>query len=61
LDRNDNAATGTAVAVEVKYTLPPKPMRGFRQAYDDLHCRSGYVMYPGEEEYPLGKGVSTHL
>lgn len=50
---------GESVAVEVKYTLSPKPMRGFRQAYADLRCRRGYVVYPGEEEYPLGNEVTA--
>jgi uncharacterized protein len=48
---------GRTVAVEVKYSLSPKPLRGFWQAYRDLGCRVGYVVYPGEEEYPVGEGV----
>jgi len=36
-----------------------KQLRGFRQAYDDLRCRAGYVDYPGAEEYPLGGEVSA--
>lgn len=48
---------GETVAVEVKYSLSPKPLRGFWQAYRDLHCRAGYIVYPGEEEYPVGEGV----
>lgn len=48
---------GGVVAVEAKYSLNPKPMRGFGQAYGDLRYRAGYVVYPGEEEYPVGEGV----
>jgi predicted AAA+ superfamily ATPase len=48
---------GKPVAVEAKYSLSPKPMPGFWNAYADLSCRAGYVLYPGEEEYPIGEGV----
>lgn len=46
-------------AVEVKYSISPKLERGFWNAYEDLACRKGYVVYPGEESYPLGKNVYT--
>lgn len=48
---------GNPIAVEAKYSLSPKPARGFWVAYDDLGCRRGYVVYPGEEEYPVGEKV----
>jgi hypothetical protein len=32
-------------------------MPGFWNAYADLSCRAGYVLYPGKEEYPIGEGV----
>lgn len=48
---------GRLVAVEVKYSLSPKPVIGFWNAYKDLNCRAGYVLYPGEEDYPIGGGV----
>ncbi len=44
-------------AVEVKYSLSPKIARGFWNAYEDLSCKKGFVVYPGDESYPLGKGV----
>lgn len=44
-------------AIEVKYSISPKLERGFWNAYEDLSCRNGYVVYPGEESYPLGKNV----
>lgn len=44
-------------AVEVKYSLSPKIARGFWNAYEDLACKKGFVVYPGDESYPLGKGV----
>ena len=45
------------MAVEVKYSLSPTITRGFRNAYEDLACRKGFVVYPGDESYPLGKNV----
>ncbi len=44
-------------AVEVKYSLSPKIARGFWNAYEDLACKKGFVVYPGDESYPLGKSV----
>ncbi|MFA4919284.1 MAG: ATP-binding protein [Thermodesulfovibrionales bacterium] len=47
------------VAVEIKYSLSPKLERGFWNAYEDLSCKKGFVLYPGEESYPLGRNVAT--
>ena len=47
------------VALEIKYSLSPKLEKGFWIAYDDLACKKGFVVYPGEESYPLGKGAFT--
>jgi len=46
-------------AVEIKYSMSPKVERGFWNAYEDLSCQKGYVIYPGTESYPLGKNVFT--
>jgi uncharacterized protein len=47
------------VAVEIKYSLSPKLERGFRNAYEDLSCKKGFVLYPGEESYPLDRDVTA--
>jgi hypothetical protein len=47
------------VAVEIKYSVSPKLERGFWNAYEDLSCKNGFVLYPGEESYPLGRNVAT--
>ncbi|MBI5197213.1 MAG: DUF4143 domain-containing protein [Nitrospirae bacterium] len=47
------------IAVEIKYSLSPDLTKGFRSAWEDLSCKRGYVVYPGSEFYPLGKGVSA--
>lgn len=47
------------VPIEIKYSLSPSVSRGFWNAYEDLSCQRGYVVYPGNEVYPLGKNVSA--
>lgn len=47
------------VAVEIKYSSGPVVTRGFWNAYDDLSCKRGYIVYPGIESYPIGKNVMT--
>ena len=47
------------IAIEIKYSLSPKLERGFWNAYEDLYCQKGYVVYPGAESYPLSKNVVT--
>jgi len=47
------------VAVEIKYSVSPKLERGFWNAYEDLSCKKGFVLYPGKESYPLGRNVAT--
>lgn len=42
------------VAVEIKYSLSPGITKGFRIACNDLSCKKSFVVYPGEEMYPLG-------
>lgn len=45
------------VAIEIKYSLSPKVAKGFWNGYEDLKCKKGFVVYPGEEYYPIGKNV----
>lgn len=46
------------LAMEIKRSLSPAPSRGFWNALEDLGAE-GWVIYPGKESYPLGKGVHT--
>lgn len=48
---------GSCVAVETKFSLDPRPTRGFWLALDDLGSPQGFVMYPGTEFYPLAENV----
>jgi predicted AAA+ superfamily ATPase len=50
-------AKNRPVAVEIKYSLSPAVTRGFWNAYNDLGCKRGFVVYPGDETYPIGHNV----
>jgi len=45
------------LAVEIKYSLSPKLEKGFSIAFEDLSCKRGFIVYPGEEYYSLKKDV----
>jgi len=46
------------VTIEIKCSASPKATKGFWNAYEDLSCQKGFIIYPGTESYPLGKNVS---
>jgi predicted AAA+ superfamily ATPase len=49
---------GTArLAVEAKFSLDPRPTKGFRSALEDLHPARSFVVYPGAEFYLLAQNV----
>jgi predicted AAA+ superfamily ATPase len=48
---------GPVMAIEAKRPLDPRPGRGFWSAFADLQPARGFVVYPGEEFYPLGEHV----
>ncbi|MDD3845901.1 MAG: ATP-binding protein [Syntrophorhabdaceae bacterium] len=50
---------GRPTAIEIKYSLSPKPGRGFWSATDDLACEKAFVIFPGDESYPLKRNVFT--
>jgi uncharacterized protein len=52
-------ADGREWAIEVKRTLAPKIERGLRSALADIAPERGFVVYPGEERYPLGREVEA--
>jgi len=45
------------IAFEIKYSLSPKLEKGFSIAFEELSCKKGFVIYPGEEYYPLRKNI----
>jgi predicted AAA+ superfamily ATPase len=46
-------------AVEFKLSLAPKLERGFHHACEDLKPSRKWVVYPGQEAYPLAKDVQA--
>lgn len=50
---------GTLWAIEVKRSLAPKVERGFYSACEDLAPTKRFVVYPGNERWPLADGVEV--
>lgn len=48
---------GRPIAIEIKYSLTPKPEKGFFIAFNDISCHRGFVVYPGDETYSLQKNL----
>jgi len=46
-------------AVEIKRSLSPAPTKGFHLGCEDLDVTERWVVYPGEESYPLNAGTQT--
>ena len=41
------------LAVEIKRSIAPKVSKGFHLASEDVHATSKFVVYPGEDRFPL--------
>jgi predicted AAA+ superfamily ATPase len=50
---------GSLWAVEVKRSLSPKIERGFYAACDDLKPAKKFVVYPGQERYPITEDIEA--
>ncbi len=46
-------------AIEIKLGLNPKPSRGFYSAIRDLKPKRSFVVYSGNEHYPIAEGVEA--
>jgi predicted AAA+ superfamily ATPase len=47
------------IAIEIKRSSAPTLEKGFGVACDDLKVRQRYVVYPGEESYPVRHGAQA--
>jgi uncharacterized protein len=47
------------IAVEFKYSLAPKLTKSFWNAFEDLKPQKVFVVYPGNESYPLAENIWT--
>ena len=45
------------IAIEIKYSAGARVSRGFWNAFEDLSCTRGFVIYAGDEFYPITKNV----
>jgi predicted AAA+ superfamily ATPase len=50
---------GSLWAIEIKRSLMPKVERGFHAACEDLSPARKWVIYPGEDTFPLGNGIQA--
>jgi predicted AAA+ superfamily ATPase len=50
---------GVRWLVEVKRSTAPRPERGFYSACEDLEPAAAFVVYPGEERFPLKGGIEA--
>ena len=50
---------GNLWAAEIKRGLAPKLDRGFHYARQDLEPERSFVVYSGEDRYPMGEGVEA--
>lgn len=46
-------------AIEIKRSLAAKPERGFYTACEDLKPQRAFVVYAGDERYPIAEGVEV--
>jgi predicted AAA+ superfamily ATPase len=46
-------------AVEIKNSLAPKPPRGFYTACEDLKPKRSFIVYPGNERYPISNDAEV--
>lgn len=46
-------------AIEIKLGANPKPSRGFYSAISDLKPQRSFVVYSGNESYPISEGVEA--
>lgn len=52
-------ADGSLWAIEIKRSLAPKPERGFYTACEDLKPKRAFVVYAGDDRYPLAEGIEV--
>ena len=46
-------------AIEIKRGLAPKLSKGFHIACEDLQAERGFVVYSGEERYPIAQNIEV--
>ena len=47
------------LCIEIKLSFSPKPTQGFFNAMDDLNCKEGIIVYPGDDAYSIKHNVKV--
>jgi predicted AAA+ superfamily ATPase len=54
-----NHPDGRVIAIEIKRSSAPKVEKGFYEACNDIHPTHRYVVYPGNETFPMKDHVTA--
>jgi predicted AAA+ superfamily ATPase len=54
-----NLPNGRLWAIEIKRSLSPKVEKGFYLACADLQPERKFIVYPGDEGFPMSHGVEV--
>lgn len=49
----------TLFAIEIKYGTTPKIKPGFHQASDDIKATQKFIVYSGDDEFPIGNNTTV--
>ena len=47
------------IGIEIKLSLTPKLGKSFWNSFNDVECKKGYVIYPGDEVYKISEEVTV--
>jgi predicted AAA+ superfamily ATPase len=47
------------LCIEIKLSLSPLPTQGFFNAMNDLNCKEGIIVYPGNDAYSIKQNVKV--
>ncbi len=50
-------ANRVKIAIEIKFSLTPKVEKGFYNAINDLKPKFKWIVYPGDESYPIKNNI----
>ena len=51
--------SGAPLPIEIKHSLSPKVSNGLCSVMDDLKCDRGFIIYPGNEAYPIASRITA--
>ena len=49
----------TRYAIEIKRSMTPTVSKGFHLGSEDIEATKRYIVYPGKERVPVGKGIAA--